>query len=279
MKQSLTVATFNINGLMPTFQPLPTDHELLPYAFRHREICKTFEKSDVDIINFQEVFTYANVRLLRKNLPSYSYVSFRPFVFGPRGALVTFSKVPLATMGYASFFGPSVKVNRSKLPRLSLLRSSLKGVLVTQAQGLPLTIINTHLLYNAEFNWGKGGEFYEIQKAQLDHVINVMNKNADPIAGTVIVCGDLNIEAGSELSTYFLDKAKLHDTFASDVSSSFHNEYVTPPGFKKRIDYILTNKSDLFSQPQRIFTEKVQLDDRLVHISDHIGLKVTLSCN
>lgn len=277
MRKDITIATLNINGLLSVFQPPSATGQLAPQSLRHKEICKWFEQSSVDLINFQEVFTYRNLYLLRKNLPSYPYVSYRPFLFGPRGALVTFSKTPLMVESYTSFFWPSLKVDRSKSPRGSLLRSSLKGILVTRAKGLPLTVINTHILYNADLDWKKGSRSYGLQKVQLNEIANVANsQNTTRPEGVLVLAGDLNVEVGSGLLKEFLAKAKLQDLFAKDTSPTFHNEYVSPPGFKSRIDYILVNDRGSVLGTQRIFEDKVQLDGRSMHVSDHQGLQSTI---
>ena len=79
--KDVVIATININGL-PSFYHMRGAEEVLEsYPLRHEEICKCFEKSNVDIINFQEVFTYRNLWLLKKNLPSYNYVNFKVLTY------------------------------------------------------------------------------------------------------------------------------------------------------------------------------------------------------
>jgi len=267
---------------LPTFyHPPDVDEVLIPYPVRHKAICKLFENSNVDVINFQEVFTYRNLRLLKNNLPSYKYVLFVPYAFGPRGALVTFSKIPLGKVGYASYFSSAMEADRSNLPKLSLLRSTLKGMMVLQAKSLPLTIINTHLLYNVDLDWSPSSRSNSIQKAQLGKLEETTKAQykLNP-RNNVVVAGDLNVETGSELIKGFLDASSLYDFFEDDDKPSFHNEYVPSPKFRHRIDYLLTNnqKSASASGTRRIFTEKVKLaNDQTVYLTDHQGLVVTMS--
>lgn len=275
----IVLATININGLPTFYHVRGAEEVLVPYKVRHKEICKWFEKSDVDIINFQEVFTYQNLQLLRKCLPSYHCVSYKPFLFGPKGALVTFSRFPLVSGGYTSFASSITKVNRAQLPKISLLRSALKGMYVVQVEGMPLTIINTHLLYNADGDWSVHNRFHNIQKSQLDCLSGkVKSLTSLYPENRIVVSGDFNIEVG-ELTKRFLRKNRLYDVFEGDTAPSFHNEFLADIKTKFRIDYLLIsdNSMSVLGQ-QRIFTGRSQLGTRgNVYLTDHQGLKARLS--
>lgn len=273
--RSVRIATMNINGL-PTFYHIKGAEEvLISHRARHKEICKWFEQSDIDVICFQEVFTYRNVHLLRKGLPSYQYVSYKPFIFGPRGALVIFSKFPITVAEYSSFSSTAGEIRRAHLPMLNILRSALKGILVVNFDSMPLTLVNTHLVYSGNGELDQAERFHAVHQAQLDllglKVKNHTGKNQ------LVVAGDLNVEVG-ERTAEFIKNTKLRDLFEGDDAPSFHNEFLADLKFKSRIDFLLTTNSPASSAyTQRIFTQRVAINGQKVYLSDHQGLTARLS--
>lgn len=273
--KSVRIATFNINGL-PTFYHIKDAEEVLvSHRVRHKAICAWFEQSDADIICFQEVFTYRNVLLLRKNLPSYPYVAYKPYLFGPRGALVIFSKSPLTVVGYSSFLSTSKEIKRARLPWLNVLRSALKGILVARLDNIPLTLINTHLVYNGNGQEEQAHRFHDIHKAQLDLLASQVKKHQDD-NNQVVVAGDLNVEVG-EMTADFIKTTGLHDLFDGDNAPSFHNEFLADLKFKSRIDFLLTSGTPQSAAPKRLFTKRVELSGQSVYLSDHEGLEAKLT--
>jgi endonuclease/exonuclease/phosphatase family metal-dependent hydrolase len=276
---SLRIATFNINGL-PTFWHMKgADEVLVRRRMRHKAICEWLDQSDIDVICVQEVFTYSNLQLLRRGLPSYQYGAYKPFAFGPRGALVIFSRLPLTVTDYASFLPSTGEVNRSQVPKQNIVRSALKGILVAKMDGLPLTIVNTHLLYNGG-DLNLAHRYANIHKAQLDLLGLKVKEQMDSYPDDkIIVAGDFNIEAG-EQTRKFLKTYQLYDFFAGDDSPSFHNEFLADIKSTSRIDFLLTNDQTSISsaRPQRIFTQRVKLTNgQKVYLSDHEGLVASLS--
>jgi sphingomyelin phosphodiesterase 2 len=272
--KSIRIATVNINGL-PTFYHIKGAEEvLISHRVRHPAICDWFEQSDVDVICFQEVFTYRNVRLLRKGLPSYPYVAYKPFLFGPKGALVVFSKTPLKVTGYSSFLATAGQIRRAHLPMLNVLRSALKGILVVNLDSIGLTLINTHLVYSGNGQLDQAERFHAVHMAQLDELSSRVKNHLND-KPRLLVAGDLNVEVGA-MTAEFIQKSNLHDLFAGDDSPSFHNEFLSDLKFKSRIDFLLTSDT-ASAETSRIFTDRVQLNGEKVFLSDHIRLVAKLT--
>src|SRR5688500_5405387 len=95
---TITVGTLNVCGLPPR-PPLWT------LAQRAPELCRRLDESGIDVLNVQEVFHYASLRLLRSGLLSYPYAAYRRGPAGPAGGLVTFCRLPPGRPSYRSFLG------------------------------------------------------------------------------------------------------------------------------------------------------------------------------
>ncbi len=61
---------------------------------RYRRIAQAVEASPVQVIGFQEVFSYHHLHRLARYLPSFRHVAFRRSVAGPASGVVTFSRTP-----------------------------------------------------------------------------------------------------------------------------------------------------------------------------------------
>jgi hypothetical protein len=66
---ALTLASINTQGIPLLGSQLPR---------RYRAIAQAFDASDVDVVSFQEVFTYYHLRLLVRAMPSFSHPATGP---------------------------------------------------------------------------------------------------------------------------------------------------------------------------------------------------------
>src|SRR3954469_13803830 len=62
---------------------------------RYTRLAAILNKSQSDILSLQEVHTYRHFKILKKALTNYPYVSYKKYLYGPRGGLVIFSKKPI----------------------------------------------------------------------------------------------------------------------------------------------------------------------------------------
>jgi hypothetical protein len=79
--QRLTIATLNTRGIPVVGSQL---------AERYGVIAEILETSAIDVVSFQEVFTYYHLSRLTGRMPSFRHVGYRPSAAGPAGGLVTF---------------------------------------------------------------------------------------------------------------------------------------------------------------------------------------------
>lgn len=113
----VTVASLNIRGIPPAGSRL---------AVRCQAIGSFFEASDVDVVCFQEVYTYAHLVLIARQMRSFRQVSFVRALPGPAGDVVTFSRAPVASTTFCRF-GPVT----ARVPPLARLQARMKGALTT----------------------------------------------------------------------------------------------------------------------------------------------------
>lgn len=110
---------------------------------RFAAIAGSFESSEIDVICFQEVFTYWHLGLLARRMPSFREVIYRRSPVGPAGGLVTFSRLQVSAWLYRSF---SLPPRVPDVSYLAWIRAGLKGALVTRLTGHGLCIVKDDVL-------------------------------------------------------------------------------------------------------------------------------------
>ncbi|MFG1817386.1 endonuclease/exonuclease/phosphatase family protein [Kribbella sp. NPDC049174] len=255
---SLTVASLNTRGI-----PLVGSR----LGERYAAIGAVFEASDVDVANFQEVLTYYHLRRLVRSMPSYRFVSFRRSAAGPAGGLVTLSRTAITGTEYRRFPIPPA-ADAADLPRLSRLKASLKGSLVTRLAGV--SVVNTHLLANYDGDWSETNRFYRLHQGQLAAV----GRHVDDVGQPAIVCGDFNIARDSSLYRDFIRDTGLLDAFGDDCPPTFHAAYLAPGKASRCIDFLLLSDPSITVEAAELtFTAEAGPG----YLSDHLGLQVRLS--
>lgn len=243
----VTVASLNTRGMPLRGSRLPA---------RYAAIAASFEASEVEVVNFQEVLTYWHLRLLAKGMPSFA-AGYRRSMVGPAGGVVTFSRRPIESARYHRLPAP-------RRTELSLrFRGFLKGALVTRIGGL--SVVNAHLLANTDGDWSTGNRFHAIHRAQLTAL-------AQLIEGTCIVTGDFNIPRHKPLFQGFLATTGLVDTFGGNCPPTFQLSYLPAGLHSQCIDFILT--AGLTTESTEVlFEDEVPA---LGYVSDHLGLQARL---
>jgi exonuclease III len=274
----VTLATLNVNGLPAARQNARTRSLLAPYQARHRALCEALEASDIDVVNLQEVFTHQDQRLFERYLPSFTYSAFEKSLLGPKGALATFSRLPLEKVGYKSYFSATRQADRTELPRTALAKSALKGVLVSRLATAPLSIINTHPLANDDWDWRRTNRFHSLQQAQLGKLARTIVQEST-VPGQQLVLGcDANVAKGSAPFNEFLTTSGLHDAFADDTEPTFYGAFLYDPKLAPCIDFILHTSGITISDQRRVpTTGPLNEDGTPIFLTDHQGLQATLS--
>jgi endonuclease/exonuclease/phosphatase (EEP) superfamily protein YafD len=254
---ALTVATLNTMGISAVRSGLRQ---------RYAAIGGTFEGSAVDVVLCQEVFTYYHLCCLKRYMPSYA-ACYRPSLAGPAGGLVTFSKVPCAATVYSGFPSKAGAGLRMTLRA----RARIKGVLVTRfAVPGPISVINTHLLANADGDWSETSKVHRAQAAQLLHLEHISNAQQRP----VLVAGDFNMAPNSPKFEEFLGRAGLTDVFARSPQPTIRPEYLPAGAMPQRIDFILVAGPVQPKDHGSMFGSHGPADGA-GPVSDHLGLFAT----
>lgn len=275
--KKLTVITFNVQGV-------PSFSEKTRYRFK--KITRALKKEDADIINLQEVFTYRNLNILKSCLKNYPYFGYSKFILGPRGGVVTFSKIPLKKEKYIPY--SSVNLLKSKL--LKTFRRNMltgKGILVTRIDGLdsdelkkaPIFILNTHLIANSSNDWSKKNSFNCVYLDQIEKLTSAIRSLKN--YAVLILSGDFNIPVGSDLYKTMVSNLKMTDVFAKETRPTFHKKFLPKGEMGNRLDYLLTKSNRIkliVSSKTHIFTTRlISRNINRGFVSDHLGLKATLS--
>ena len=256
-------------------------HSLRPVKERAAEFCRRIVQADVDVVNFQEVWTPGLQRFLRRQLPSFPFVVCRTGVWGqPAGGLLSFSRTPVRDVGYVSFRGTKPQAG-SPLFRCALaLGSGLQGVLTFEVSGRRTVVGNVHLTANRDGDWSVGNRHEALQSMQLSRVQQVLRKARGRDTELVIASGDFNLPSGSALYEAFVGAGAWRDPFAAADLPTFHAELL-PAGAKAyRVDYLLVD-----GDPDRypvtgtdlLFAEPVAMPSGgTAFLSDHLAQVVRI---
>jgi len=239
-------------------------------ARRYAAIGEAVDAGDADAVCFQEVFSWWHLRLLARRMRSFRQVSFRPWPAGPAGGVVTFSRLPVSGSAYHGFGMPPRAPGISRAARF---RAALKGALVTRLPDPGLSIINTHPVANRDGDWSEAGRFYPLHRAQLDALARVVRGAPAP----QVVCGDFNVARGSSLLDQLMSRAGLADAFDGSCPATFRAAYLPAGETPHCIDFILTGGGVKAEAAAVMFAEPEPLPGGAAHVSDHVGLRASLS--
>jgi len=268
------VATLNTLGIRIVKSRLPS---------RYKLIAEGLEKGGVDVVCVQEVATYWHLRMLARRMPSFPYVSYRRAALGSAGALVIFSRLPVASMEYHRIGPPRGSAAASRLPLRNRLTAGLRGALVIRlASGTPaggasgnmgLAVVNAHTTSNKDGDWTAANRHYLTHQAQLAGIAAVLRG----IGGPAVACGDFNIPRHSDLVTDFLRDAQLNDAFGDSCPPTFRAEYLPADATAYPVDFILTTPGLTVQSTSLLFADKHPALPAPGYLSDHIGLTATLT--
>jgi endonuclease/exonuclease/phosphatase family metal-dependent hydrolase len=237
---------------------------------RYTRLATILNGSSADILSLQEVHTYRHLKILKKMLKQYPYVVYKKYLYGPRGGLVTFSKMPIESCEYSNFQKRGSLTNKSFVAKL--MRN---GVLLAKLSGYPIYVLNTHLTPNTDLDWSLENRISPFTYSQLMHVAEVTDALVS-MKNEVIITGDFNTPKDSELYEAFMNTSELQDVFSEYDTSTKIPELSQDGRDLERIDYIFLTqknaKADVFNK-EHIFEKKQEVDGEMAYLSDHIGLK------
>ncbi|MEU9133290.1 endonuclease/exonuclease/phosphatase family protein [Kitasatospora sp. NPDC048540] len=255
---------------------------LPPAKERAAAFGSALEASDARILNFQEVWTPGLLRVLRRRLPSFPHVAFRRGAAGwPAGGLVSFSRIPIRSVSYASFRGARPRAGGLLFRSAAAIASSLQGVLTFELTGHRTVVGNVHLSANRDGDWTAGNRHHAFQRSQLRMFHRALRDARRPDTELVIASGDFNVPSDSPLYPAVLEEGAWTDPFAEADRPTFHARLLPDGRPARRIDHLLVSRGPedrVVTGASLLFPDRVRLaDGRDTFLSDHLALSAEVT--
>lgn len=262
---TFTLATLNIFGV--------------PFAKRTRArlatIARELNQPGFDVVCLQEVQMAHYVPLLTRAFTRFPFVAFEPFVYAPKGGLLTLSRRQFERTAFLLYS------QRGWWHTLSIADWMLhKGALLTHmtVAHTPVVVINTHLIANYDGDWSRGNRYARIEAAEVQQLAQLVN-DQDPDA-LVIVAGDFNFPRRSWLYDEFVAAIGAEDPLSNHTAPTFRPPLPLQPFVAEAIDHVFIRPPrnlKLTYSAELLFEEKVRLvSGRHDYVSDHLGIGVRL---
>ncbi|MEW1909333.1 endonuclease/exonuclease/phosphatase family protein [Kitasatospora sp. NPDC085895] len=266
--KTLTVASLNVCcGVRNT---------LSPSKERAAGICALIERTDVDVVNLQEVWTPGLLALLRARLPSFPHLARGTGLLGqPAGGLVAFSRMPLRSAVYRSFRRTRARRGGVLFRAGAAASAGLQGVLTYELTGGRTVVGNAHLTANHDGDWSPGNRYEALQLAQLEAAHEAVRRARRPDTRLSFLVGDFNVPSSSGLYRAAVDGGTWRDPFAAADLPTFQAALLPDGARAHRVDYVLVH-GDPQCHPVTgadvFLTEPVPLrSGPAAHLSDHVG--------
>jgi endonuclease/exonuclease/phosphatase (EEP) superfamily protein YafD len=257
---SLSLLTFNTFAILNWDTP-----------FRVNALALELAKLKAEIVCLQEIHQHLFRRTLTAATPYHVDAIHAPKRGRPRGGLLTLSRLPVVKHHFVPF------VEQGRWYHLEIMDRLLdKGILVThyEVAGLPIIVVNTHIIANYAADYGRDGPPALRQQSQLRQLAEGIQEF--PRDALVMLVGDFNLPRGSWLYEEFLEASGMEDTLKDDQRPTYRPLPGVPSHYALPIDFVFVRR------PQNLsFTCKSRLcldqPVRLVgnyhnFLSDHLGI-------
>jgi endonuclease/exonuclease/phosphatase family metal-dependent hydrolase len=238
-------------------------------------IARELDQAAVDVVCLQEIQFAPYVPFLDRGFSQFPYTAFEPFLYAPKGGLLTFSRQPIA----ASTFAPYPQRGWWHTPSAAD-RLLYKGILSTRLvyAGQEIIILNTHLTANYDGDWSPRNRYAQLERAQLDRLAQLVNRL--PSGSIIVVAGDFNIPRHSWLYDGFVAATGMIDPLAGNREPTYHPVFNLPRRFHQPIDFVFVRPprgSSVTASAEFLFENEVELaSGRFGRVSDHTGIKLEL---
>jgi endonuclease/exonuclease/phosphatase family metal-dependent hydrolase len=148
-----------------------------------------------------------------------------------------------------------------------------QGALLTRLERPALSIVNTHLISNADGDWSPSGRFHPLHAGQLAALARAVAVTPAP----AVACGDFNIPAESALIADFLAATGLADAFGGRCPPTFRAEFLPPGAAAHAVDLILVSAGVKVAGTGLLLAGKSRLPGGPAFASDHVGLRAALA--
>jgi endonuclease/exonuclease/phosphatase (EEP) superfamily protein YafD len=243
---------------------------------RMRAVAREVDAGIADLLCLQEIQLQSYVALLDQGLSRFAHAAFEPFLYSPKGGLLTFSRWPI----HESEFVLYDERGSWRSPAIAdrLLHKGLLAATVEVAGHL-LVVVNTHLTANYDGDWSTGNRYARIERAQLVQLAAYVR--GVPADRTVVVVGDLNVPRHSELYDDLVVAAGLVDPLAGNLEPTYQPFVAFPSRYLQPIDHVLIRPAAgdaPIATAESAFHQPVTLrGGRVGRVSDHIGILVELA--
>lgn len=250
----------------------------LPYTSRRLlSLAQELERRSDQVVCLQEIQLHRYRQLLMKACASYSYPYYEPYLHCPKGGLLTLSRIPMSKR-----FEPYGERGLWYTP-MFMDKILYKGMLIHKLTwaGIPMVIINTHILANYVGDWERHGMYSRVEEKQLGQLAKTVR--SQPEDSIIIVVGDFNIPRGSRLYQGFLANSGLTDPLAGDTRPTLRVPPGVPSQFSLPIDYVLVRMPEkhMFKiDCDLCFTGKHRINRwQRDYLSDHNGIEIRITTN
>lgn len=263
---SLNLVTLNVFGV-PFIQNTRA---------RLTTMARELDRAPVDVVCLQEVQLSTYVPLLDRGFSRYPFMAFEPFLYAPKGGLLTFSRRPIEKTDFTLYPERGWWHTPSAADRLLH-----KGILATELThaGQRLIVLNTHLTANYDGDWSPTNRYAQLEEAQLRRLTSVVNELDS--ASIVVIAGDFNIPRHSWLYDKFVAATGVIDPLAGESRPTYFPVFELLSRYRQPIDHMFVRPPagcDLAATAEFIFDAEVPLTSgSLGRVSDHVGIQLALS--
>jgi endonuclease/exonuclease/phosphatase family metal-dependent hydrolase len=243
---------------------------------RLRALAQEVENGAHQVVCLQEIQLHAYQRLFVQACPSYPYAMHEPYLHCPKGGLLTLSRLPILGKSFEPYEDRGLWYTPMLMDNLLY-----KGMLITHVtwNGLPIVIVNTHILANYMGDWERRGIYAQVEERQLQQLAQAVR--SQPKDALVLVAGDFNVPRGSCLYHEFLSASGLSDPLAGDSRPTLRMPSGIPARYSLPIDYVLVRTPEMRSLKfdcDLCFSEKYPIDRwRQDYLSDHTGIRIRIT--
>ena len=227
------------------------------------------------VVCLQEAQAHIYSRLLLRACDQYQFSCFEPFIYAPKGGLVTLSRLEIVERAFLLY-----RTRQIVRPPALMDWALHKGVLLTRMAlaGLSIVVLNTHLSANYSVNWAPENHYARVEHLQLQQLAEVVREQ--PPEALVIAAGDFNIPRDSWLYHDFLRESGMVDPLAGDTRATHRPPLGLPARFAQPIDFALVRAPELPGlqiASDLCFDKPVPfVGGRQGYLSDHYGIELRL---
>ncbi len=238
-------------------------------------IGRELDSTPVDVVCLQEVQLSTYVPLLDRSFTGYPFMAFEPFLYAPKGGLLTLSRRPIERTEFTLYPERGWWSTPSVADRLLH-----KGILATELTyaGQHIIVLNTHLTANYDGDWSPSNRYARLEQTQLRRLAALVNELDS--RSIVVIAGDFNIPRHSWLYDEFVAQTDVIDPLAGDTQPTYYPVFALPERYQQPIDHIFVRPPagyDLTATADVVFDKQIPLTSgSLGHVSDHTGIRVQL---